>query len=198
MTDEELMRAVCNGEQSAYQTIVKQHLKSISHYAFRILGNQKDTEDITQETFLKLWINAEKWQPEKAKLSTWLHRIAHNLCIDYIRKRGSIQTLENIEEGTDSIESPRDWQDSYEVSETRTQQDRILKNAINILPENQRSALVLCHYSGFSQKEAASIMDISVKALESVITRAKRSLRKQLGDTGNNNGDETTASSGQM
>ncbi len=51
MTDEELMRAVCNGEQFAYQTIVKQHLKSISHYAFRILGNQKDTEDITQETF---------------------------------------------------------------------------------------------------------------------------------------------------
>ena len=97
MTDEELMRAVCNGEQFAYQTIVKQHLKSISHYAFRILGNQKDTEDITQETFLKLWINAEKWHPEKAKLSTWLHRIAHNLCIDYIRKHGSIQTLENIE-----------------------------------------------------------------------------------------------------
>ena len=198
MTDEELMRAVCNGEQFAYQTIVKQHLTSISHYAFRILGNQKDSEDITQETFLKLWINAEKWQPEKAKLSTWLHRIAHNLCIDYLRKHGSIQTLENIEEGEGSIENLRDWQESHEISETRTQQDQILKNAISNLPENQRSALVLCHYSGFSQKEAASIMDISVKALESVITRAKRSLRKQLGDTGNNNGDETTASSGQM
>jgi len=198
MTDEELMRAVCNGEQFAYQTIVKQHLTSISHYAFRILGNQKDSEDITQETFLKLWINAEKWQPEKAKLSTWLHRIAHNLCIDYLRKHGSIQTLANIEEGEDSIENLRDWQESHEISETRTQQDQILKNAINNLPENQRSALALCHYSGFSHKDAAAIMNVSVKALESAITRAKRSLRKQLRDTNNNKGEDTTASSPHM
>ena len=198
MTDEELMRAVCNGEQFAYQTIVKQHLTSISHYAFRILGNQKDSEDITQETFLKLWINAEKWQPEKAKLSTWLHRIAHNLCIDYLRKHGSIQTLENIEEGEDSIENLRDWQESHEINETRTQQDQILKNAINNLPENQRSALALCHYSGFSHKDAAAIMNVSVKALESAITRAKRSLRKQLRDTNNNKGEDTTASSPHM
>ena len=198
MTDEELMRAVCNGEQFAYQTIVKQHLTSISHYAFRILGNQKDSEDITQETFLKLWINAEKWQPEKAKLSTWLHRIAHNLCIDYLRKHGSIQTLENIEEGEDSIENLRDWQESHEISETRTRQDQILKNAINNLPENQRSALALCHYSGFSHKDAAAIMNVSVKALESAITRAKRSLRKQLRDTNNIKGEDTTASSPHM
>ena len=198
MTDEELMRAVCNGEQFAYQTIVKQHLTSISHYAFRILGNQKDSEDITQETFLKLWINAEKWQPEKAKLSTWLHRIAHNLCIDYLRKHGSIQTQANIEEGEDSIENLRDWQESHEISETRTQQDQILKNAINNLPENQRSALALCHYSGFSHKDAAAIMNVSVKALESAITRAKRSLRKQLRDTNNNKGEDTTASSPHM
>ena len=198
MTDEELMRAVCNGEQFAYQTIVKQHLTSISHYAFRILGNQKDSEDITQETFLKLWINAEKWQPEKAKLSTWLHRIAHNLCIDYLRKHGSIQTLDNIEEGEDSIENLRDWQESHEISETRTQQDQILKNAISNLPENQRSALALCHYSGFSHKDAAAIMNVSVKALESAITRAKRSLRKQLRDTNNNKGEDTTASSPHM
>ena len=198
MTDEELMRAVCNGEQFAYQTIVKQHLTSISHYAFRILGNQKDSEDITQETFLKLWINADKWQPEKAKLSTWLHRIAHNLCIDYLRKHGSIQTLENIEEGEDSIENLRDWQESHEISETRTQQDQILKNAINNLPENQRSALALCHYSGFSHKDAAAIMNVSVKALESAITRAKRSLRKQLRDTNNIKGEDTTASSPHM
>ena len=98
MTDEELMLAVCEGDRSAYQTIVNQHLKSISHYAFRILGNQKDTEDISQEVFLRLWINARKWNPEKAKLSTWLHRIAHNLCIDYLRKHGRVQTQESFEE----------------------------------------------------------------------------------------------------
>ena len=177
MTDEELMQAICNGDQDAYQTVVKQHLKSISHYALRILDNQKDTEDITQEAFLKLWINAEKWQPEKAKLSTWLHRITHNLCIDYLRKHRNIQTQENVEEEN---EKRTDWRDSHADGEEERLQESRLKTAVNSLPENQRSALMLCHYSGFSNKEAAVIMNISVKALESAIARAKRSLRKQL------------------
>ncbi len=102
MTDEELMRAVCNGDQSAYQTIVRQHLKSISHYAYRMLGNKKDTEDISQETFLRLWVNAAKWQPEKAKLSTWLHTIARNLWVDYRRKHARTRTREKLESGTEA------------------------------------------------------------------------------------------------
>ena len=92
MTDEELMLAVCNGDQSAYRSIVEKHLKSISHYAFRMLGNQKDTEDITQEAFLKLWVNASNWNVDKSGLSTWLHRITHNLCIDYLRKHRRVDT----------------------------------------------------------------------------------------------------------
>ena len=188
MTDEELMQAICNGDQSAYQTIVKQHLKSISHYAFRILGNQKDTEDVTQETFLKLWINAEKWQPEKAKLSTWLHRITYNLCVDYLRKHSKTQTQDSVEE---EKESQTDWQDSQDDSDDRQVQEQQLIKAISSLPENQRSALMLCHYSGFSNKEAAVIMDISVKALESAIARAKRSLRRQLNGASSAQCEET-------
>lgn len=197
MTDEELMRAVCNGDQSAYQTIVKQHLKSISHYAFRLLGNPKDTEDITQETFLKLWINAEKWQPEKAKLSTWLHRITHNLCVDYLRKHGNTQTQENIEDEVDRQaelqESSRTTDKSDDKDEKTEKQER-LKAAISELPEAQRSALMLCHYSGFSNKEAAAIMNISVKALESAISRAKRSLRKQMQGDDYSDSEESAAS----
>lgn len=172
MTDEELMKAVCLGDQSAYQTIVKQHLNQISHYAFRILGNQKDTEDITQEVFLKLWTNAPKWDGEKAKLTTWLHRIAHNLCIDYLRKHGRIQTQESFDEEAAELELNNETPDKDKL--------KLLNQAIGQLPEKQRSALTLCHYQGFSNKEAAAIMNISVKALESAIARAKRSLRNQL------------------
>lgn len=174
MTDEELMKAVCSGDQSAYQTIVKQHLTPISHYVYRILGNQKDAEDITQEVFLKLWINAAKWNPEKAKLTTWLHRIAHNLCIDYLRKHGRVQTQESFEEEAGESEFTNEDESNNKI--------QILNDAIGKLPENQRSALALCHYQGFSNKEAADIMNISVKALESAIARAKRSLRNQLLD----------------
>jgi len=175
MTDEELMQAVCSGDKNAYQTLVKQHLKSISHFAFRTLGNQKDTEDITQEVFLRLWINAEKWQPSKSKLTTWLHRIAHNLCIDYLRKHGRVQLQESFDDEEDSSTSL----DEYPLQDNKNDL-QLLKNAISALPENQRSALTLCHYQGFSNKEAADVMEISVRALESALARAKRGLREKL------------------
>lgn len=174
-TDEELMQAVCMGERSSYQILVKRHLKSISHYAYRLLGNQKDTEDITQEVFLRLWTNAQKWKSEKSKLTTWLHRIAHNLCIDYLRKHGRMQTQDTFDEEADDS-TPANEQSFEESSDAI----KLLSEAISALPENQRSALSLCHYQGFSNKEAAAIMNISVKALESTIARAKRSLREQL------------------
>ena len=176
MTDEELMAEVCNGDQSAYQTIVRQHINAISHYAFRILGNRKDTEDITQEVFLKLWMNAASWNPKKAKLTTWLHRITHNLCIDYLRKHGNTQTQDEVEPLNQ--ENPANEYQSGNL-EQQEQTDR-LNEAINLLPESQRSALMLCHYAGFSNKEAAAIMNVSVKALESSIARARRSLRATL------------------
>lgn len=176
MTDEELMLAVCEGDQSAYQTLVRQHLNSISHYAYRLLGNRKDTEDITQEVFLKMWTNAEKWNPEKSKLTTWLHRITHNLCIDYLRKHGRTQLQDEIGESILDIQHEAPEQDSIE----QQQQTAALDSAISGLPENQRQALMLCHYAGFSNKEAADIMNISVKALESNISRARRNLKERL------------------
>ena len=175
ITDEEFMQAVCMGEQSAYQNLVKRHINSISHFAYRILKNQKDTEDITQEVFLRLWTNAQKWKPEKSKLTTWLHRIAHNLCIDYLRKHGRMQIQDSFDD--EAINSPQKNEKSIDEKNSEM---KLLNEAISSLPENQRSALSLCHYQGFSNKEAAAIMSISVKALESAIARARRSLREKL------------------
>ena len=194
MTDEELMLAVCRGDQSAYQTLVKRHLKPISHYAFRLLGNNKDTEDIAQETFFRLWINASRWQADKAKLSTWLHRIAHNLCVDYLRKHSRVQTTAFLDEEEDNrvqtLESGAGLhgESASGVNEHFDEDDKLekLTAAMFELPQSQRSALMLCHYQGFSNKEAAAIMNISVKAIESTLARAKRSLRKKIAEVENN------------
>ena len=112
------------------------------------------------------------WQREKASVSTWLHRIAHNLCIDYLRKdKSSLSTeYEDEHEGSDR---PAD-------APEKTQQLAALQQALDALPERQRSAIVLSHYHGFSNKEIATIMDISVDALESILARARRSLKAQL------------------
>lgn len=173
MTDDEaLMLAIQAGDAKAYEAAVKKHLKSISHYAFRMLGNSKDTEDITQETFLRLWTHADSWQSDKASLSTWLHRITHNLCIDYLRKdkSGISNEYEDEHEGSDR---PAETPD-------KAQQLEALRRALDDLPERQRSAIVLSHYHGFSNKEIALIMDITVDALESILARARRGLKVQL------------------
>ena len=173
MTDDEaLMQAIVAGDSRAYEAAIRQHLKSISHFAFRMLGNSKDTEDIAQETFLRLWTHASTWQREKASVSTWLHRIAHNLCIDYLRKDKSSLSPE-YEDEHEGSDRPAD-------APEKTQQLAALQQALDALPERQRSAIVLSHYHGFSNKEIASIMDISVDALESILARARRSLKAQL------------------
>jgi RNA polymerase sigma-70 factor (ECF subfamily) len=174
--DEEWMEAVCRGDRRAYQALVDRHWKAISHYAFRLLGDLSEAEDISQETFLRLWKQAEKWQPGKAKLSTWLHRITHNLCIDHLRKHSRMQAEADPGQFVEAEAiAGQDIED-----QSREELGGQLQRALATLPESQRSALMLCSQSGFSNQEAAAIMGISVKALESTLARARRTLRSSL------------------
>ncbi|MBL6805484.1 MAG: sigma-70 family RNA polymerase sigma factor, partial [Pseudomonadales bacterium] len=136
-------------------------------------------------------VNAKKWDPGKAKLSTWLHRIAHNLCIDLLRKQQRVLLGDRFDEELDSnsnfdnslrnavVELAKEEPSSQQTIEKDSELSA-LNLAISKLPETQRSALLLCCYQGFSNKEAADITGLSVRALESLIARAKRSLRTQM------------------
>lgn len=169
------MTAIADGDQRVYADTVRQHGRAIGFYAFRMLGNKDSAEDIAQETFLRLWTHAERWQADKASLSTWLHRIAHNLCIDLMRKDKSSQT----DEYADEIADQRQGAEQQQESDERLQR---LQSALMMLPERQRSALVLTHYQGLGNQAVASIMDVSVDALESLLARARRALRGALAD----------------
>lgn len=193
MSDEELMAAVVLGDPHAYQALVRKNLPAISRYALRLVGSRSESEDIAQETFLRLWTTARKWDPAKAKLTTWLHRITHNLCIDFLRKQKRVSLEPDFdsevssEEATsgkfsNALRESAEAQGDSPDREAREAELRALDRALNMLPEAQRSALLLCHYQGFSNKEAADIMGSSVQALESLIARAKRGLRTQLED----------------
>jgi RNA polymerase sigma-70 factor (ECF subfamily) len=127
-------------------------------------------EDATQETFLKVWSNAHQWQPGKAKVSTWLHTIAHNICIDHIRKDKSPfeETLSGNQNTDDQLDDDR-----HAMSKQTF-------NALNALAETQRTAIVLCYYQGLSNKDAAQVIGVSVPALESLLARGRRALKKVL------------------
>lgn len=157
------MVALQAGDEQAFDRLLDRHLDPIHRYLLRQIGNAADADELSQETFLRLWTEAERFNPAKARFTTWLHRIAHNLMIDRLRRQRPEDPVDE-----QAIEPP--------VDAAADAQWRWLNQAMARLPDNQRAAVALVYLQGFSNKEAAVIMDIGVRALESLLARGKRSL----------------------
>lgn len=157
------------GERGAASALVARYSPGILSVAMRMLGSREEAEDVTQETFLRAWKALPDWEP-KAKFSTWLHRVALNLCYDRLRKRREL-TMDTLPEQVDTALRP-------DQALAQKQRVRAVEAAIAALPERQSAALVLCAIEGHSQKEAAEIMEIGERALESLLARARRTLRE--------------------
>jgi RNA polymerase sigma-70 factor (ECF subfamily) len=140
-------------------------------------SSSADTEDIVQETFLRLWSTKDRYDPKRAKLTTWIHKIAHNLCIDYFRA-SKFESTENSESARfDESTASGPGNDYEEISRSQ-----MMSRSLSLLPERQRSAIVMCHYQGLSNREAAEVFDVSVDALESLLSRGRSQLKKILKD----------------
>ena len=171
-SDDTLMAAVKQGDERAYDELMNRHVNKIYNYLFRMTGAHADSEDLTQETFLRVWQKAHTYQPGRVKVSTWIHRIAHNLCVDTFRRHRELTNVELPETaapGADQVEARQ-----------AEQSLRFVEQAIGKLPQNQRSALVLCQIQGFSNADAAKVLGVNVRALESLLARARRQLRTAL------------------
>lgn len=169
--DDALMARIAAGDARAFSVLVEAQLDRLLAAARRVLGNDAEAEDVAQEALLRLWRNADKWQPGRARVSTWLYRVAVNLSID--RLRGRKETA--MSEPPDSAVAPAQ-QRSVEEEELKVRMDRALQD----LPERQRLALVLFHYQGLSMAEVAELLEASVEAIESLLARARRTLKTKL------------------
>ena len=166
-----LMQRTARGDTLAFRTLADAHLVKIMNYAYRLLHDRTDAEDIAQETFLRLWNEAGRYEP-RARVTTWLHTIAHNLCIDRMRKRR--------EEPKGSLDDERSSQEPGALLD-RKRVAMEVGRALAGLPERQRAAITLVHYQGLTNIEAAAVLDVNVDALESLLARGRRSLREKLG-----------------
>ncbi|MHA7815988.1 MAG: RNA polymerase sigma factor [Pseudohaliea sp.] len=169
-----LVARVAAGDEHAYRALLGTHLGPLNRYARRMLGDRDEADDVTQEVFVRLWTDAHRYRPEAARLTTWLHRIAHNLCVDWQRRRGRVSPAgDALPEG----EAP-----GPDGTLAGAERVRRVRAAVAALPERQRSALLLCHYQGLGNRETAEIVGVSVEALESLLARARRTLRRALED----------------
>ena len=173
--DANLVRRIGEGDQRAAAMLMHRHLPKMLNLARSMLGDATEAEDVAQEVFMKVWLNAAKWQPGKARFETWMHRVAINLCYDRLRRKREVYPGE-LPDRADS-NAP-----GAERGLIEAQRRQHVQNAIMGLPPRQRAALTLCHLQQISNIDAAAIMEISVEALESLLARGRRGLRKMLAE----------------
>lgn len=170
--DDALMAAMAEGDNAALAEVLSAEGDRVAALARRMLGPGGDVDDLVQEVFLRLWRAAPRWEPGRARISTWLHRVAANLCIDRLRKMREAP-LEDAPEVPDRGPAP----DAGLVAGAAAS---LIDTALAALAPRQRLAITLCHYQELGNIEAAEVMGISVEALESLLSRGRRSLKAAL------------------
>ena len=169
--DVQLVEGIARQSHQDFAEFVNRYMLAIMNFIHRYIHNYVQVEDIAQDVFLNVWQHAAQWQAKpNGSPRAWLYRIAYNRSVDVIRQQKS--NTNDIENLVTHITPEKI------LSDDNKQQQVAL--AMQGLPESQRTALYLYTYQGLSNKEAADTLDISVEALESLLSRARRQLRKQL------------------
>jgi RNA polymerase sigma-70 factor (ECF subfamily) len=171
-SDDDVVALVARAVHDACRRLVERHLPRVVGFATRVLGNPQEAEDVAQDVFTRVWTHAGAWTPGRARFTTWLFRVALNLCRDRLGRRHDVPL--------DDVVDPPDPGPTAAERLEEADMRRLVTQAVGTLPERQRTALALCHYQGFSNIEAAETMDLGVDALESLLARARRTLRERL------------------
>ena len=179
-SDESLRRLIRQGSHQAFAILVRRHTDRFYAAGFRLTGNGTEAEDLVQDAFLKIWNKPDLWKDDKgAKFTTWFYRILINQNIDRMRKNQKMVSdnsiLPFIADGAMGQEA------EMEAGEEQARIDK----ALMTLPERQKTALTLCFYEELSNADAAEVMGVKVKALESLLMRAKTGLREYLNQNNN-------------
>lgn len=182
--DAELMRRVQRGDREAFAELVDGYKTPIYNFILRTVRDETEAEDLTQTTFIQVWKSATRYRVS-AKFSTWLYTIARNLSLNEIRRRRRHRT-----ESLDAPHQDYDDQPQHRVKDasvpvppdelTRKELFAKVEEAIQDLPENQRTALLLCREDDVSYEEIARVLGVSLSATKSIIHRAREVLRARL------------------
>jgi len=175
LSDDTLMAAVARGEEAAFGLLVHRWEHQVRAFLSAMLGNREEAEDLTQDTFVKVFAEAGRYRPA-GMFRSWLMRIAGNLARSRLRRRRIIGWLPFEPGRHDRPAGARDPQRELEDDQTA----RAVREALAALPERQRQALVLQRFQGMKYREIASAMDTTLAGVESLIQRGLAGLRETL------------------
>lgn len=174
MSEIDLIKQITNGDKKAFRELYDLHSTKVYNTALRYCQDSSDAEEITQDVFTSIYTNASKFKSE-SKVSTWIYRITVNTALNYLkkRKRTTFFSLSDNEYGKPDFENPGTILEDQE-------KNQLLLLALGKLPDSQKTAFILSLIEELPRQEVADIMDTSLKAVESLLQRAKANLRKEL------------------
>ena len=173
--DAALLACMQEGKHAAFAILVRRHTNRFYRLAYRFMNQPAEAEDVVQDAFLKLWEKPESWNPEGGSaFTTWFYRVVVNLCLDRKKKKQTVALPDDL--------PVADNGPTQEEALTQRQREKELEALILALPKRQKVALNLCFYEGLSNQEAADIMGVRLKALQSLLMRAKMTLKRKLID----------------
>jgi RNA polymerase sigma-70 factor (ECF subfamily) len=182
--DAALMLRVKQGDRTAFASLVEKYKQPVMNLAYRTLRDETEAEDLAQAVFLQVYKSAGRYQ-STAKFSTWLFTIARNLCLNEIRRRSR-----HPAESLDAVHAENEERPVHQVEEKqvagppdsllRVELEQKVEEAIASLPENQRTAILLCKAEELSYEEIAEVLGCSLSATKSLIHRARETLKQKL------------------
>jgi RNA polymerase sigma-70 factor, ECF subfamily len=187
MTDTEIINIILHGSRDKFRVLVEKYQSMVFHICMGFVHDKDDADDLTQEVFIQTYQSLSSFKGDSA-FSTWIYRIAVNASLNMVRKNSRFRILNRLdslfgnEKEKEVSLSVHDHEDPESIL-IRYEKSKWIQSALDSLPENQRTAIVLTKYDSLSQKEIAEIMKISEGAVESLIQRAKANLKIKLSST---------------
>lgn len=181
--DVQAMLAFQQGDKRAFEQLMIKYFPRVLNFIFRYVGDRSLAEDLTQEVFIKVYKSAPHYQV-KSKLSTWIFTIAKNISLNELRKhRVRIQSLDATHDtGEGHVQVQLADANQLDPAEQilKSEKNKLIRQAILDLPENQKTAVLLRRYEQFSYDQIAQVMKTTPKAVKSLLNRAKENLRISL------------------
>jgi RNA polymerase sigma-70 factor (ECF subfamily) len=176
--DLELMLRVRRGDVESFELLLRRHRTPLVNYFHRMVRDPALSEDLAQEAFLRVYQARHRYQAE-ARFTTWLYRIATNLALNAIRDRKPTAPAESADGEAQSLQLA-DSKPTVEQQLMESDRQRLVRRAIEMLPQNQRVAVILHKYQEVDYCQIAKILGVSVSAVKSLLFRAYGSLRSRL------------------
>jgi RNA polymerase sigma-70 factor (ECF subfamily) len=171
-SDEALMSRVQRGDRGAFHLLVERHARGVLQHVARVVRDRASAEDLAQEAFVRLWTRSDSYRSE-SRVAAWLHAIARNACLDFLKRRRREPALEEASDLADRSSGPAGRLERDELAAR-------VRAAVASLPDPFREPFELCVLQGLSYEDAARVLGCSVKTLSSRLARARERVRTEL------------------